>query len=798
MNDRLHNLDDFLLLLRGVKSSKDGQYTALCPGHDDKNRSLSIKDVGGKLLLKCFAGCSIDDILQPLKLQPGDLFLNGNKPKSEHREIVAVYHYDGFEVVRMRPKGFYQRRPDGQGGYINNLKGITPTLYHQAELPPAIAAGTTVYVVEGEKDVDRLRAEGFTATTSPMGAGKWRDSYSQALTGADLVFIPDADAPGRKHMVEAARSCYGKATRIRVLELDGKDTSEWLDNGHTAAELTQLVSQCSDYELPAASTEFEASANRIYNRSDAGNAEFFRDSYADRVRYDHKRSRWLEWNKHYWRTDNDGQIMRLALKAVRFRAEASIEIDDFEARKKEAIYCISSEQRSKLEAMLSIAKNLLPIADTGDDWDSDPWLFCVANGVIDLRTGELRKGQPKDRITMKSNVVYDPDAKCPRWIQFQNEIHSGNAELIDWKQRYLGYALTGNTQEQIWALRYGTGSNGKGVEDGTLRHTLGDYCYDAPFSTFELNQRSAIPNDMAALVNRRFVTSSETNEGSRLNEARIKQLTGQDPVTARFLHAEFFTFQPTLKLWLSVNHKPIIRDDSHGMWRRVCLIPYNETFDGDRRDNNLSAKLKAEASGILNWLIVGCLESQKRGLSDRPEAIVEATNNYRADSDDLGDFLAAKMTIHEQARISGREFYKIYKAWAIEEGLHDREILTTTKFGRIMGGKFKKIHKEGGTQYFGVGTVLTGLLTGFEPTENKNMLQNISALHKEKTLKNPSDLSFSLDNPSVVGMTGFSEPVSNPSVEPELIPDCPVCGCSASDFIANDAGDIVCPVCLRK
>lgn len=254
MSAKIYSLDDFLFLLKDVKPGKDGQFMALCPGHDDLNRSLSVKQVNGKILVKCFAGCKLVDILKPLVLEPKDLFLNspGVRTKLAHRTIEAVYHYDGFEVVRTNPKGFFQRRPDGKGGYITNLKGITPTLYHQDTLKQAIAAGKPIFIAEGEKDVDRLRAEGFTATCNPMGAGKWRDSYSQALQGADLNIIPDNDSPGCDHAAQVARSCYGKAARIRVLELlEGKDVSEWLDMEHTANELTQLASKCPNYKLLA-------------------------------------------------------------------------------------------------------------------------------------------------------------------------------------------------------------------------------------------------------------------------------------------------------------------------------------------------------------------------------------------------------------------------------------------------------------------------------------------------------------------------------------------------------------------
>ena len=247
---------DFLSLLKGVKPTGKDQWQALCPGHPDTKPSLSVKKVDGKILLKCFSGCALADILKPLDLEAKDLFLNSHKAdtKPEYRTIEAVYHYDGFEVVRTNPKGFYQRQPDGKGGYINNLKGVTLSLYHQAELRQAIAAGILIFVAEGEKDVDRLRAEGFTATCNSMGAAKWRDSYSQALIGADVVIIPDNDSPGRDHAAQVARSCYGKAARIRVLELLGgtKDISDWLDNGGDVARLKELTEVCPDYEPKSA------------------------------------------------------------------------------------------------------------------------------------------------------------------------------------------------------------------------------------------------------------------------------------------------------------------------------------------------------------------------------------------------------------------------------------------------------------------------------------------------------------------------------------------------------------------
>ena len=246
---------DFLSLLKGVKPIGKDQWLALCTGHHDTKQSLSIKEADGKILLKCFAGCKLPDILTPLGLEHKDLFLDSHEAKLEYREIEAVYHYTDangkpFEVVRTRPKGFFQRQPDGMGGYIKNLKGIISTLYHQDRLKQAIDSTKPVYIVEGEKDVDRLWGLELVAITNPMGAGNWRDSYSEALRGADLIIIPDNDAPGREHANKIAQSCYGVAKRIRILELpsESKDISDWLDEGHTVDELKQLADARPDYE----------------------------------------------------------------------------------------------------------------------------------------------------------------------------------------------------------------------------------------------------------------------------------------------------------------------------------------------------------------------------------------------------------------------------------------------------------------------------------------------------------------------------------------------------------------------
>lgn len=483
-----------------------------------------------------------------------------------------------------------------------------------------------------------------------------------------------------------------------------------------------------------------------FNFTDSENAEYFTEMYADKLRHDHRRTRWLEWEGHYWHTDNDGQITRLALKAIRDRYHKATEIEDIERRKVAASKAISSEQRSKLTSMLSIAQDLKPIADTGERWDTNPYLFATINTVIDLRTGKPIAGNQDDNITMVSPVEYNPEATCPRWLKFQSEIHPDLPELVEWKQKYFGYCLTGLTKEQILAMAYGNGANGKTVEQNTLEYILGDYAYNAPFTMFELNERSSIPNDIAALNGKRFVTSRETTEGSRFNEGRIKALTGGDSITARFLHGEFFTFTPTAKYMLAVNSKPRVHDQSYGFWRRVKLIPYNQCFSADKADKNLTEALKAETSGILNWLIEGSIKAQKEGLEPTPECITIATHEYETESDPLSDFLTEKCVINSQAKVQSIKLYKAYTDYCHEQGMRDKEFLSVNAFGRRMAKNYKKMHDRAGTFYHGLALECDGFVTDYESTSTNPDVFQKSPNARENNLEIASQSVTSLKN----------------------------------------------------
>jgi putative DNA primase/helicase len=405
---------------------------------------------------------------------------------------------------------------------------------------------------------------------------------------------------------------------------------------------------------------------RSFPLTDSGNAELIASLFGDRVRFDHRRDKWLIWKNNYWAEDCDGEVFRMAKQAARARLRDAADLSNDAKRREAVTWARLSESSYRLKAALDLARYTEPITDPGDKWDSEPFLLNVGNGVVDLRSGCLRPGVPADRISRHTMVVYDPLAGCPRFEEFLNQVFLRD-DIIRFIQKAIGYCLTGDVREQCLFLCYGEGGNGKSTLLETVRNLLGDYAHNLPFSAFELKARSGASNDIAGIVSKRFVTSAETSQNVAFNEARVKALTGGDRCTARFLYGEFFTFAPTAKFWLAFNHKPRVADNSYGFWRRVRLIEFPLKFEGISDDKELAAKLNAESSGILAWAVRGCLLWQQEGL-EQPLSLRQATKAYRQESDTIGKFLDDCYQIDPSGFVTSGGLREVYLRWCADSG----------------------------------------------------------------------------------------------------------------------------------
>lgn len=401
--------------------------------------------------------------------------------------------------------------------------------------------------------------------------------------------------------------------------------------------------------------------------TDLGNAERMARMHGEDIRFVKQWGRWLLWDGRRWATDDIDAIQRRAATTIRAIYTAAANEEDPDTRLALSEWAAKSEDLRRLNAMTALARTLAGIAARPGEFDQGSMLLNCPNGTLDLRSGELRAHSRGDLLTRTCPVEYDAKAEAPRWVAFLEQIMGGDASLIEFLQRACGYALSGETSEQCFFMLHGSGSNGKSTFLDVLRVALGDYAQTAQFETLLASDANKASNDLARMVGVRLITCSEVQRGRRLNEQLIKQLTGSDPVTARFLFQEFFEFIPVAKFFLAVNHRPVIRGTDHAMWRRVRLIPFEVTIADDQKDKNLPAKLRHELPGILRWMVAGCLKWQADGLG-APAAMVEATQGYRSEMDLIGEFLEACCEIGDGQRVAKKALRQAYEAWHGEYG----------------------------------------------------------------------------------------------------------------------------------
>lgn len=298
--------------------------------------------------------------------------------------------------------------------------------------------------------------------------------------------------------------------------------------------------------------------------------------------------------------------------------------------------------------------------------DAEPWLLGCSNGTIDLRTGELLPLAQDHLLTLKSEVAFDAAATCELWLTTLQRVLP-DPEARAFFQRFAGYLLTGSTCEQVLLVAYGSGANGKSTLFNAMAEILGDYAKGAPPGLLLKRHTQTHPTEMAYLRGRRLIVVAESPEGARFDEERVKALTGSDPITARGMRQDFFTFSPTHKFALMTNHRPEIRGADNGIWRRVLLLPFEVTIPTVDQDPKLPTKLRREYPGILAWLVRGCLAYQQRGL-EPPNCVRAAVEEYREDSDPTARFFAEECVLGGDLSVTASELYCAYTTWAFTAG----------------------------------------------------------------------------------------------------------------------------------
>jgi putative DNA primase/helicase len=342
------------------------------------------------------------------------------------------------------------------------------------------------------------------------------------------------------------------------------------------------------------------------------------------------------------------------------------------------------ESRDGCFAALDLAKAEPALRLRMVNLDAHPLWLNTPTATIDLETGRVWAPRFSDYLTKATRAIYDPTAACPRWLAFLEQVLP-DPEVRAFMQRTVGVTLTDVTSEQCLWFLYGLGRNGKSTFINAVRYMLGDYAASTKASTLMVKAHGDDKrNDIAVLRGARFVSVTETEDGQQMAESLIKEITGQDPVTARMMYAEFFTFVPTFKILLAANHKPMIRGQDLAVWRRIMLVPFEQTIPLEAVDKRLPAALEAEASGILNWALEGFRAWYRGGLRP-PTAVAAATEEYRLESDVLREFVEDCLIVGPGREARSADVFKAYQRWAEENGV--QRPLTQQGLGRLLAAR---------------------------------------------------------------------------------------------------------------
>lgn len=631
------------------------------------------------------------------------IIAKGELPKGGRRKgNVEMYDSGRFFAMTGNIISNYSRVEDddyGKVGYLHN-KYIAKSEVTESSVSHSTQKGVDI----PEAEIIQIACNSKNGMRFKLFmSGGWEQFYD-SQSEADMAFANDL-AFWTNRNFNKMDSIFRKSSLYRE-KWDRKQNN----STYGAETLNKAIIDCTNVFIPRERDEefnlyvleddVKTIEKKFYSYDDTGNAKRFTDAYGEVIRYSYIRKNWYFYDGKIWLIDQQGMIKNIADKVIEKMKNEPIHVmdgvDEEEATKAFNKHLKSSRGSNGKTNMIKESEHLLPIKP--HEFDNELDLFNVQNGYLDLRTGKLHNHDKTKFFTKISSVEYTDKIDCPLWIEFLNQIFDGNQELIEYMQRAVGYSLSGSTEEQMMFILYGNGRNGKSVFLDIITEIFGNYATNIQPQTIMVKQQSSGANsDIARLDGARLVTTTEPNEGVRLDEGLVKQLTGGDKVTARFLYENEFDFMPQFKLWMATNHKPIIRGTDDGIWRRMAIIPFTVQIPKEKVDKRLKHKLRRELKAILHWAVEGYIKWRENGLPE-PQVIKDQRDEYRTEMDAVEAFIEECCNRGTNLEVQAKDLYQAYREWAGDNGQY---MMSSTKFGREMGKKFVKF-KSGTIHYKGI------------------------------------------------------------------------------------------------
>lgn len=734
--------------LKDVTTSGSG-WTARCPGHDDNRNSLSASlGDDGKVLLHCHAGCQFGDIVVAIGMKPADLMpdrpamrqaprkaaakpatpaVNTNNAVSarmpSNERIVETYDYCVkfetlvYQVVRLDPKGFRQRRPDGNGGWIWNLDGVQ-SIPFRFDLLTRADAETSIFICEGEKDVLRLEALGLLATCNSGGASKWKfpDKYLEVFRGREAIVLVDNDPPGEQHGQMVAASLFGIASDVRVVLLPGLplkgDVSDWLDAGGTLDELQEIVEHSPSWDPTAAKPstvetsvfspmEDEDDPHRLarlllserYPPIDGQSTlVFWRDEFH-------------AWDRGAWTTRPHSEVrseMTGAIKAefdrLSISAQENAEPGQVPRKARKVTRPVTENAMAALQSLIVLPARTQQPAWLGENVTGLPAeeFICTQSGLLHLPSvGSGRNClyplTPRYFTPTALDYPYDPSAACHPWLQFLDSIWSADQESIQTLQEVIGYLLSTDISLHKLFMLIGPPRSGKGTIGRVLKGLIGANNLAAP-TLGSLGEQFGL----SSLVGKSLAMFADARLTGRADSVavveRLLSITGEDPQDIQRKHMATLTgVRLPVRFVLMTNELPNLKDAAGAIQSRVVMLKMPRSFLG-KEDRSLDKRLQAELPGILNWSIQGWQRLKQRGEFLQPASANELLEDLENLASPIGQFLREQCEAGPERSVSVGKLYEKWKSWCEESGRDHPG--TQQTFGRDLTAAMPHVSKK--------------------------------------------------------------------------------------------------------